>query len=755
MPAARKATRVSDVAFVAALALLGVLALTAYNVLADLDRSTRWVTHTRQVLAQSALVHQLMIDVESGARGYAVSGDQRMLAPYETAVQAMPEAVRVLQALVQDQPEQARRMASLAPLILARVQNSAYVIELRNTQGEEAAQTLIQSGYGVDLMDRIRAGLRELDTVENTLLDQRLATSTRELVWTRLTLLALTLAALLTLAVSWRFSHRAVSEVRRLETLARAGEARLLVTLRSCGDGLIVTDDQGVVTMLNPVAQALTGWREEDARGLPLEQVFRIVNEFTRADVENPVGRVLREGKIVGLANHTVLIARDGSERPIDDSGAPIRGETGEIIGVVLVFRDVSSRRNAEVARERLLRAEAEKEGAIRASEAKDQFLALVSHELRAPLAAIRGWLHLLMSGFVAPNGVSDALQRIYRNTRLQERLVNDLLDVSRIAAGKLEVLRAPIDLIEVVRSAFEECRPNAEQKKVRLTLECSEPRLYVMGDEQRLIQVVSNLLGNAIKFTPAEGSVLLALQRQDDQAVVSVTDTGVGMTAEGMERLFDRFWQADSSRTREQGGLGLGLAIAKYLVEEHRGRIEASSGGLNLGSTFTITLPLLSMEQAALPAPALPALEPRDLDGVAVLLVDDDADSRDAVQIFLGLRGAEVNVADSVEHALQVYERSRPDVVVSDIGMPQADGYTLAQSIRALESGLGRRSVLIAMTGFASDGDRRMALDNGFDDHLGKPIDLEQLANRILQSQVRARSESGNARSESGNARV
>jgi len=740
MPVARKATQVSDVAFFAALALLCVLAAIAYRVLSELDNATRWVTHTREVLSQSALVHQLMIDIESGARGYAVSGDERILAPYATAVQSMPEAVRVLQGLVQDKPEQARRMETLAPLILARVQNSAYVIELRDTRGEQAAQELIQSGYGVDLMERIRSGLRELDTVESTLLDQRLIASTRKLVWTRLTLLALTLAALLTLAVSWRFSHRAVREVRRLEILARAGEARLLVTLRSCGDGLIVTDDQGSVTMLNPVAQALTGWREEDARGLPLDQVFRIVNEFTRAEVESPVGRVLREGKVVGLANHTVLLARDGSERPIDDSGAPIRGETGEIIGVVLVFRDVSSRRNAEVARERLLRAEAEKEGAIRASEAKDQFLALVSHELRAPLAAIRGWLHLLMSGFVAPGGVSDALQRIYRNTRLQERLVNDLLDVSRIAAGKLEVLLAPIDLVEVVRAAFEECRAAAEQKKVHLTLQCDQERLYVMGDEQRLIQVVSNLLGNAIKFTPSDGSVLLALQRQGDSAVVSVADTGVGMTPEVRERLFDRFWQADSSRTREQGGLGLGLAIAKYLVEEHRGRIEASSEGLHRGSTFCITLPLLSMEQPALPAPAVSAPEARDLAGVSVLLVDDDADSRDAVQIFLGLRGADVNVADSVEHALQVYERSLPNVVVSDISMPQADGYTLAQSIRAIENGAARRCVLIAMTGFASDDDRRMALDNGFDDHLGKPIDLEQLASRILQSHLRAR---------------
>ncbi|MCC7546317.1 MAG: CHASE3 domain-containing protein [Burkholderiales bacterium] len=738
MAAARKATRVSDAAFLAALTLLAVLAVTAYRVLGDLDNSTRWVTHTRGVLSQSALVHQLIIDIESAARGYSVSGDERMLAPYHTAINALPEALRTLRSFLDDDAEQSRRVAALVPVIQARVQHSGYVIELRDARGAQAAQSLVQAGYGTELMERTRSGLREIDTVENTLLDQRLSSGMRESVWTRVVLLCLTGAALLSLALSWAFSRRALAEVRRLQARAHAGEARLLVTLRSCGDGLIVTDDQGRITMLNPVAQALTGWREEDAKGLPLDQVFRIFNEFTRAEIENPVGRVLREGKVVGLANHTVLVARDGSERPIDDSGAPIRDGSGEIIGAVLVFRDVSARRHAEAARECLLRAEAEREGAVRESAAKDEFLALVSHELRAPLAAIRGWLHLLMSGFVGQSGVPDALQRIYRNTRLQERLVNDLLDVSRIAAGKLEVLRVPIDLVEAVHSAYEECRSTAEQKKVNLTMQCEEARLYVMGDEQRLIQVVSNLLGNAIKFTPPEGCVSVRLVRHAERAVITVADTGMGMTSEVTERLFDRFWQADSSRTRDNGGLGLGLAIAKYLIEEHRGDIAVVSDGLNRGSTLTVTLPVLSMEPLALASTAHVPPESRDLDGVRVLLVDDDADGRDAVQIFLDQRGAAVSVADSAEHALQVFERSRPDVVVSDIGMPQADGYSLAQSIRTLEARLGGHCALIALTGFAADNDRCMALGSGFDDHLGKPIDLEQLAGRIRQGHSR-----------------
>lgn len=732
MPSATRATRISNTAFVTALILLVVLAYLAWRVMGNLEMATRWITHTRAVLAQSSEVQRLVVDAESAARGYAVIGDQRVLEPYRAAVQALPAAMGSLQELVRDNPDQTRRVSMLIPLIEARMEHSTRVVELRELQQVAAARDLIQAGYGVDLMERVRKGLAELDMVENILLEQRLKTGEREAVFTRLMLMLLTAAALGALAASWWFNRRALSELRRMEVLARGGEARLLVTLQSCGDGLIVTDEAGKITMLNPVAQALTGWREDQARGLPLEQIFRIVNEFSRADVESPVGRVLREGKVVGLANHTVLIARDGSERPIDDSGAPVKGPNGEILGVVLVFRDVSSRRHAEIARERLLRAEAEREGAIRASEAKDQFLALVSHELRAPLAAIRGWLHLLMSGFVTAAAVPDALQRIYRNTRLQERLVNDLLDVSRIAAGKLEVLRAPIDLVEVVRAAFDECRPAAEQKSLRLTLRCDEPRSYVLGDEQRMIQVVSNVLGNAIKFTPADGEVTLALERLDEHAVVMVRDSGVGMTPEVMEHLFDRFWQADSSRTRDQGGLGLGLTIAKHLVEEHNGTIQVHSEGLQCGATVTVKLPLLPMGATAEGTAEQSVAAQRDLSGVHVLLVDDDADSRDALQIFLDVRGATVYVADSVDSALCVFERARPAVVVSDISMPHADGYSLAESIRQREREWNGFTALIALTGFAADSDRRMALAHGFDDHLGKPIDLEQLASRI-----------------------
>jgi len=529
----------------------------------------------------------------------------------------------------------------------------------------------------------------------------------------------------LLIAALW-VTRRALRELRRSESIARLEGARLRVTLQSCGDALIATDVAGNIVLINPVAQALTGWREEQARGLPIEQVFRIVNEFTRESVENPVSRALREGKVVGLANHTLLIARDATERPIDDSGAPIKDGNGESIGVILVFRDVSGRKLAEQARERLLRAEAEREAAVEANHAKDEFLALVSHELRSPLSAMRGWVELLAAGLLHESEVPGALHRIHRNVRLQERLIGDLLDGSRIIAGKLEILRSPVDLMEIARTAVEECRSMAEQKGVSLRFESAPTRVLVMGDEQRLTQVVVNVIGNGIKFTPPGGSVQLRLDRHEGRALMTVADTGVGMTAEVIDRLFERFWQADSSRARREGGLGLGLAIVRYLVDEHEGTIRAESPGAGQGSTFVIELPLLDARPVAPAGP--PEERPTHLSGIRILVVDDDLDSRDSLALYLRKRGAIVTGVSSTPEALQSYEVERPMVVVSDIGMPDEDGFALARALRERDAG-GNTAPMIALSGFASAQDRRDAIEHGFAAHLAKPVDLDRLA--------------------------
>ena len=548
----------------------------------------------------------------------------------------------------------------------------------------------------------------------------------------RVGLIIATSVALFLLVTGWLASRRVVAELDRAQSLARLGEARLHATLRSCGDALIVTDAGGKITLLNAVAETLTGWSQEHAAGRTVEEVHRLVNESSPEVLESPVRRVLSEGKTAFIPDQAVLIARDGSARPVEGSAAPIRDAQGDDAGVVLVFRDVTARRHADQARESLVRAEAARDAALRAGEAKDQFLALVSHELRSPLAAIRGWLHLLDNGLIPPAELRAALQRIHRNTRLQERLVGDLLDLSRITANKLEVIRSPVNLVKIVQVAVDACSATAEEHGVTLALEQPEARLFVLGDEQRLIQSVANLTGNGIKFTRPGGSVVVRVQRLERDAVVTVSDTGIGMAPEVLERLFEPFWQADSSKAREHGGLGLGLAITKHLIDEHDGTIQAASPGPGLGSTFTMRLPLLDMGSAGSDMPMPRAAAINDLAGVHILLVDDDRDAREATQILLQGRGARVDVAGSVQEAMRLLEAEPPSVVVSDIGMPNEDGYSLAREVRQHDIRLGRRTPLIALTGYASSGDLREALERGFDMHVAKPVDPESLAARI-----------------------
>jgi CheY-like chemotaxis protein/nitrogen-specific signal transduction histidine kinase len=398
---------------------------------------------------------------------------------------------------------------------------------------------------------------------------------------------------------------------------------------------------------------------------------------------------------------------------------------------VIVVFRDVTARRQAEHTREQLLRAEAAREAAVRANQAKDQFLALVSHELRSPLAAIRGWLQLLDSGLVPPAELHGALRRISRNTQLQERLVSDLLDVSRIAAGKLEVMRHPVDLVNAARIAVDGCTSAAQQRGIAVTLETPPARLFVLGDEQRLVQAIANLAGNGIKFTRTGGAVAVRVGQAGELAVVSVSDTGLGIPPEVLERLFEPFWQADGSKAREHGGLGLGLAITKYLVDEHAGSIEAVSDGPGTGSTFTIRLPLLDVSSISEELVGRPP-DNAELTGIHVLLVDDDHDARDATRFLLQARGARVSEAGSVQEAIGAWDADPPSVIVSDIGMPGADGYSLAGAIRTRDARSGKRTPMIALTGYAGASDFREALERGFDAHLAKPVDPDSLAVQI-----------------------
>jgi PAS domain S-box-containing protein len=534
---------------------------------------------------------------------------------------------------------------------------------------------------------------------------------------------------------------RDFTEQRRAQEAIAEQREWFETTLESIGDAVIATDARGRIVFMNPVAEHLTGWRMDAARDRMCTEVFNIVNEKTLHAVENPVKRVLQEGVVVGLANHTLLIATDGTERPIEDSGAPIRDREGRIVGVVLVFRDVTERRRAEVEREavasereRLLAAErTARAEAERANRLKDDFVAMVSHELRTPLNAILGWTELMLKRHDDAALAARGLEIVARNTRLQTQLISDLLDVSRIVSGRLRLDMQSVHLATMIEGAIETVEHTAVAKGVFIDRQLDSAIGPMAGDPGRLQQVVWNLLSNALKFTPKGGRVRVVLRRTGSQAEIVVEDNGVGIRPDFLPHVFDRFQQADASRARRFGGLGLGLSIVKNLVQFHGGAVRAESEGEGRGARFTITLPLAAppaLTEAGL-TPAASADEITDgvsLAGIRVLLVEDEADAAEFVKQVLEDYGAVVVTAASAREALDIIGADQPDILISDIGLPEMDGYQLLEQVRRKDPADGGGIPAIALTAFARSDDRTRALLAGYQSHLAKPIESTEL---------------------------
>jgi PAS domain S-box-containing protein len=698
------------------------------------------------------------------------------------------------------------------------------------------------------------------------------------------------------------FAHQCAEAILRAKRLdgERAARASLATTLRSIGDAVMATDESGAIAMMNPVAEALTKWSEADARGRQLPEVFRIVNEQTRATVQSPVEKVFELGAVVGLANHTLLIARDGTEIPIEDSGAPIRGEDGAIDGVVLVFRDGTEKKLEEtrrtfladatgaiaesldyeatlaratqlavpgiadwcavdvveegelvpkrlavahvdpakvelakeleakyppdpaattglpnvlrtgrselypeitdellelssadaeqsrIARElglrsamivplvsrgrtlgaitfvmaesgrrydeddlrfaedlarrfavaienaRLFRAEqVARTGADVANRAKDEFLAVVSHELRTPLNAIVGWAKLMAAADFDESRRDRAVDTIVRNAVAMAQLIEDLLDMSRIISGKMRLDVQPVQLAPVISAALDSINPAAEAKDIRVLTSLDKSAAPLVGDPARLQQIVWNLLSNAVKFTPRGGTVTVTLCEDDGHARVEVSDTGIGIAQRFLPYVFDAFSQEDARISRSRGGLGLGLAITRQLVELHGGRIEARSDGEGAGSTFVVRIPFAAR---AFVADVVPKREPapkwpEQLRGLRVLVVDDEADARELAKAILDDCGCEVALAASVVEALASFESAPPDVLLADISMPERDGYDLIRHVRRMPRERGGAIPAAALTAYTRVEDKRRILDAGYTMHLAKPIEPRELA--------------------------
>jgi PAS domain S-box-containing protein len=514
------------------------------------------------------------------------------------------------------------------------------------------------------------------------------------------------------------WSFRDITAQKHVEAELRQQREWFQVTLASIGDAVITTDTLGRVTFLNAVAEAKTGWQSADSRGLSLERIFNVVSEYTRQPVPNPIGRVLREGAIVELANHTVLIAKDGSEVAIEDSAAPIRDANGEISGAVMVFHDVTARRRAEAT----LR---------EADRRKDEFLATLAHELRNPLAPIR------QAAFIAQaSGASDAQKRwshdvIERQIQHMSLLLDDLLDISRVTRGTLVLRVQPTDLAAMIDAAVETARPRIDAKRHTLKVETPDGPIQFNADPLRMAQILSNLLMNAAKYTDPEGLIRLSAKCEGEEMIIRVTDTGIGISAESLPRIFEMFTQLSSARDRAEDGLGIGLALTKGLVELHGGKIEASSAGLGRGSEFTVRLPMRVVTEpgrsAAGAASAAPAPVRR-----RVLIADDNRDSAETLADLLRMEGHAVTAVHDGPGSLAAFEEFRPDIVLLDIGMPGLDGYEVARRMRA--SRFSKDTRLIAITGWGQEHDRERAFSAGFDYHLTKPVDPRRLS-ELLQS--------------------
>jgi PAS domain S-box-containing protein len=540
---------------------------------------------------------------------------------------------------------------------------------------------------------------------------------------------------------------------RRTEQALRVSEERYRLLVDSVRDYAIVTVSmEGRVMSWNPGAERVTGYSESDIMGRPVAMLFE---KSTSPGIEDELATAAAQGR---SQSERWLVRPDGERRLTSGVAAVMRDAGGRLVGFSLVLRDITVERQTESARAdsearfrqladertQLLDAErAAREDAEQANRLKDEFLATLSHELRTPLNAIVGWAVILRRTRMVDAHLADGLATIERNAKVQTQLIDDLLDVSRIISGKLRLDVDQVDLAGVVEAAIESVHPASEAREIRIERTIASHETLVRGDSGRLQQVVWNLLTNAIKFTPRGGHVWVTVGRVNSHVEIIVADSGRGIEPAFLPHVFDRFRQADPSTTRTHGGLGLGLAIVRHLVEQHGGTVEADSEGRDRGARFTIRLPLnaasarrrLRVKQEGKTFAGLESMPTPGLGGVRVLIVDDQEDSRRLLAHIVEESDASVETVGSAAEAMERLRAHRYDVIVSDVGMPGRDGYELMRWVRALPADAGGRTPALALTGFARAEDRRLALLSGFQIHLTKPVDPAELLAAIASA--------------------
>jgi len=524
--------------------------------------------------------------------------------------------------------------------------------------------------------------------------------------------------------------------------------------------GIITTDSELNVVQWNHWMEEHTGKRAHEVIGNNLLELFpELINR--RVD-RNYKWALEGQVRVLSQALHGFLIEMPpvSGEHGFREMQQAVRisplSHEGRVIGTLTIIEDVTERVAREAAlqtqleeRSRLLSSEnmARRE-AERANRLKDEFLATISHELRNPLNAILGWAHMMRVGKLNEANMERAVETIYRNAKSQSQLVADLLDVSRIISGKLRLEVRSVDLISIVNAAIDSIRPAADAKSIRLQTMLDPSAGPISGDADRLQQIVWNLLTNAVKFTPKGGRIQVKVQRINSHVEIVVSDSGVGISAEFLPYVFDRFRQADASTTRIHGGLGLGLSIVRQLVDLHGGSVSVHSEGEGKGATFTIMLPFVGVISNEKEPESVPPTQSEQmlsfdglpsLQGLKVLVVDDEADTRELIGEVLKECGSEVIITRSVEEALAALEQHKPDILISDLGMPDEDGYSLIEKIRALPPERGGDIPAAALTAYARAEDRMRVLRSGFQFHLPKPVDSAELVTVVASLAGRA----------------
>jgi PAS domain S-box-containing protein len=530
-----------------------------------------------------------------------------------------------------------------------------------------------------------------------------------------------------------------ITERKQVEEELRNAHQKLSFHVENTPLAVIERDRDFRVTRWSSAAERIFGWRAEEVMDTDWQSIYVEDIEAIKDARERLLNGVEKQNIV-----HNRTYTKDGAVVYCEWYNSALLDESGNLVSVLSLVMDVTERKRTEAERDRLLKleqaaradSEAARSTAETANRLKDEFLAVLSHELRSPLNPILGWIKLLRSRKLDEATIARALETIERNATLQTQLIEDLLDVSRIMRGKTTLNVRSVNLASTIEAAIDTVRLAAQAKSIQIESVIESTVGLISGDPNRLQQVIWNLLSNAIKFTPSGGRVSIRLARKGTQAQIQVTDTGKGISSDFLPHVFEYFRQADSSTTRSHGGLGLGLAIVRHLVELHGGTVLASSPGIGQGATFTVSLPLKldrngvknSEQLQARSEPKEVTTSPLPIDGLRVLVVDDEADTREFYTTVLEQSGAQVIAVASVGEALEALKQQRPDILISDIGMPGEDGYTLLRKVRAQEIQGEKHLPAVALTAYARREDCKQALEAGFQKHLSKPVSPDQL---------------------------